>query len=121
MEKDIKALVANQKSLKEKIKINNTVLKKEIKDKVVMVLERRLDEKLDIMNEKQKDLDDKMSAMTQDINTITQNLSTMTQNHNILMEVLQKLMHSTDHVSSIDMLYASFYVSTQESLTKTQE
>ena len=34
-----------------------------------MVLERRLDEKLDIVNEKQKNLDDKMSTMTQDINT----------------------------------------------------
>ena len=32
LEKDIKALVANQKSLKEKMKNNNTVLKKEIKD-----------------------------------------------------------------------------------------
>ena len=65
LEKDIKALAANQKNLKEEIKNNNVVLKKEIKDEVVMVLERRLDEKLDIMNEKQKDLDDKMSTMTQ--------------------------------------------------------
>ena len=64
LEKDIKALIANQKRLKEEIKNNNTMLKKEIKDEVVMVLERRLDEKLDIMNEKQKDLDDKMSTMT---------------------------------------------------------
>ena len=32
LEKDIKALVANQKSLKEEIKNNNTVLKKENKD-----------------------------------------------------------------------------------------
>ena len=89
LEKDIKALVAKQKILKEKTKNNNTTLKKEIKDEIVMVLERRLDEKLDIMNEKQKDLDDKMSTMTQDINTITQNLSTITKNHNTLMEVLQ--------------------------------
>ena len=59
------------------------------------------------MNEKQKDLDNKMSTMTQDINTITQNLSTMTQNHNTLMEVLQKLIPSIDHVSSADMLDAS--------------
>ena len=88
------------------------MLKKEIKDEVVLVLERRLDDKLDIMNEKQKDLDDKMSTMTQDINTITQNLSTMTQNHNTLMEVLQKLMPSTDYVRSPDMLEASFHVST---------
>ena len=85
LEKDIKALVANQKSLKEEIKNNNTLLKKDIKDEIVMVLERRLDEKLDIMNEKQKDLDDKMSTMTKDINTITQNFSTMTHNHNTLM------------------------------------
>ena len=97
------------------------MLKKEIKDEIVMALERRLDEKLDIMNKKQKDLDDKMSTMTQDINTITQNLSTMTQNHNTLMEVLQKLMPSTDHVSSPDMLDASFHVSTQETLTGNQE
>ena len=55
------------------------------------------------MNEKQKDLDDKMSTMTQDINTITQNLSTMTHNHNTLMEVLQKLRSSTNHISSADM------------------
>ena len=53
------------------MKNNNTMLKKEIKDEVVLVLERRLDEKLDILDEKQKDLDDKMSTMTQDINTIT--------------------------------------------------
>ena len=86
---DIKVFVANQKSLKEEMKNNNTVLNKEIKDKVVLVLERRLDKKLDIMNEKQKELDDKMSTMTQDIKTIIQNLSTMTQNHNTLMEVLQ--------------------------------
>ena len=77
------------------MKNNNTMLKKEIKDEVVLVLERRIDEKLDIMNEKQKDLDDKMSTMTQYLNTIIWNLSTMTHNHNTLMEVLQKLMHST--------------------------
>ena len=66
MEKDIKSLVANQKSLKEEIKNNNTVLK----DECVLVLERRMDEKFDILNEKQKDLDDKMSTMTQNINTL---------------------------------------------------
>ena len=94
------------------MKNNNSVLKKEIKDEVVLVLERSLDGKFDIMNEKQKDLDDKMSSMTQNINTITQNLSTMTQNHNTLMEVLQRLMPKTDQVSSPDMLDASFHVST---------
>ena len=121
LEKDIKALVANQKSLKEEIKNKNTVLKKEIKDEIVMVLERRLNEKLDTMNEKQKELDDKMSTMTQDINTITQNLSTMTHNHNKLMEVLQKLMPSTNHVSSPDMLDSSFHVFTQETFAKNHE
>ena len=50
MEKDIKSVVANQKSLKEEMKNNNTVLK----DELVLVLERRLDNKLDILNEKQK-------------------------------------------------------------------
>ena len=89
--KYIKALVANQKRLKEEMKNKNTMLEKEIKEEIVRVLERMLDEKLDIMNQKQEDLDDKMSTMTQDINTITQNLSTMTQNQNTLMEVLQKL------------------------------
>ena len=77
MEKDIKSLVANQKSLKEEMKNNITVLKKEIKYEVVLVLERRLDEKFDILNEKQKYLDDKMSTMTQNINTLTHNMSTM--------------------------------------------
>ena len=82
MEKDIKSLVANQKGLKEEMQNNNTVLK----DELVLVPERRLDEKFDILNEKQKDLDDKMSTMTQNINTLTQNMSTMTQNHNTLIK-----------------------------------
>ena len=71
LEKDIKAINAKQKKMKEEIKNSNTMLKKEIKDEIVMVLERRLNEKLDITNEKQKDLDEKMSTMTQDINSIT--------------------------------------------------
>ena len=74
MEEDIKSLVTNQKCLKKEIKNNNIVLKKEIKHEVVLVLERRLDEKLDVMNEKQKYLDDKMGTMTQDINTIVTEL-----------------------------------------------
>ena len=53
MEKDIKSLVANQKNLKEEMKNNNTF----VKDQLVLVLERRLDEDFDILNEKQKDLD----------------------------------------------------------------
>ena len=121
MEKDIKSLVANQKKLKEEMKNNNTMLKKEIKDEVFLVLERRLNENFDILNGKQKYLDEKMSTMTQNINTITKNLSTMMHNHNTLMEVLQKLMPSTDHVRSPDMLDGSFHVSTQETLTKNQE
>ena len=74
MEKDIKSLVDNQEGLKEKMQTNNTLLKNDL----VLVLERRLDDKLDILNEKQKDLDDKMSTMTQNINSITQNMRTMT-------------------------------------------
>ena len=71
LEKDIKALVSNQKRWKEEMKNNNAVLKKEIKYEVVILLERKLNDRLDIMNEKQKDSDDKMSTMYQDINTIT--------------------------------------------------
>ena len=51
MEKDIKSHVANKKSLKEEMKNNNTVLK----DELVLVLEKRLHENFDILNEKQKD------------------------------------------------------------------
>ena len=80
MEKDIKSLVANQKNLKKEMHNNNTILK----DELVLVLEIRMDEKFDILNEK-KYLDDKMSTMTQNINTLTQNLSTVTQNHNTLI------------------------------------
>ena len=92
-----------------------------LKDELVLVLERRLDEKFDILNEKQKDLDDKMSTMTQNINTLTQNMSTMTQNHNTLIEVLQRLIPKTNQVSSPDMLEASVHISTQEALAKNQE
>ena len=74
MEKDFKSLVDNQKGLKEEMQNNNIVLK----SKLVWVLERRMDEIFDILNEKEKDLDDKMSTMTQNINTLTQNMSTMT-------------------------------------------
>ena len=45
----------------------------------------------------------------------------MTQNYKTLMGVLQKLMPSTNHVSSLDMLDASSHVSTQETLAKNQE
>ena len=73
MEKDIKSLVANQKTLKEEMQNNNTVLK----DELVRVLERRLDENFDILSEKQKDLDDKMSTMTQNINTSISSLQSV--------------------------------------------
>ena len=117
VEKDIRSLVVDLKGLKEKMQNNNTLLK----DDLVLVLERRLDEKFDILNEKQKDLDDKMSTMTRNINTLTQNMSTTTQNHNTLLEVLQRLMPKTNQVSSPNMLEASIYISTQEALAKNQE
>ena len=107
MEKDIRSLAADLKWVKEKMQNNNTLLK----DKLVVVLERRLDDKLDILNEKQKDLDEKMSSVMQNINTITQNMSTMMQNHNTLFEMLQRFIPSSGHVSSLDMLDASFHVS----------
>ena len=110
METNIKSLVANQKGLKEEMQNNNTILK----DELVLVLERRLDEKFDILNEKQKDLDDKMSTMTRNINTLTQNMSTMTQNHNTLIEMLQSLIPSPGQVSSPHMLDASFHVATRK-------
>ena len=65
IEMDVKSLIANQKNLKEEMQNNNTILK----DELVLVLERRLDEKFDIPNAKQKDLDEKISTMTQNINT----------------------------------------------------
>ena len=63
LEKDIKALVANQEKFIEETK-NNKALRKEIKEDVVLVLGRKLDDKVDIMHEKQKELDEKMCAMT---------------------------------------------------------
>ena len=48
VEKDTRSLVVDLKSLKEKMQNNNTLLK----DKLVLVLERRLDEKFDIQNKK---------------------------------------------------------------------
>ena len=114
MENDIKSLVANQEGLKEKMKNNNTLLK----NNLVLVLERRLDDKLDILNEKQKDLNDEMSTVTQNINTIIQNMSTMAQNHNTLFEMLQRFIPSSGHVSSPDMLDASFHVAIQETFAK---
>ena len=53
LEKDIRALVANQEKFREETK-NNEALKKEIKEDVVLVLGRKLDDRVDIMHEKQK-------------------------------------------------------------------
>ena len=66
MEKDIKSIAANQEGLKEKMQNNNTLLKNDL----VLVLERRLDDKIDILNEKPKDVDDKMCTITQNINKV---------------------------------------------------
>ena len=49
MEKDIKSIVANQEGLKEKMQNNNTLLKNDL-----VLVERRLYDKLDILSEKQK-------------------------------------------------------------------
>ena len=54
--KDIKALVANQKSWTKETK-DSKPLKKKIKDEFVLVLEIKCDDKLDVMNEKQKRMD----------------------------------------------------------------
>ena len=45
----------------------------------------------------------------------------MTQNHNTLVEELERLIHSLDQVNNPYMLDASFYVSTQETLSRNQE
>ena len=63
LKKAIKALVANQEKIIEETK-NNKALKKQIKEDFVLVLGRILDDKVDIMHEKQKELDDQMCAMT---------------------------------------------------------
>ena len=103
---DIKSLVANQEGLKEKMKNNNTLPRNDL----VLVLERRLDDKIDIVNKKQKDVDEKMSTIMQNINTLTQNMSTMTQNHNTLIEMLQRLTPILGQVNGPHMLDASFHV-----------
>ena len=103
LEKDIKALVANQEKFREKTK-NNKALKKEIKQDVAQVLGIKLDDKVYIIHEKQKELDDKMCAMTENISTMAQKLSIMTQKLNTIMEMLQKLRSNTNHISNSDML-----------------
>ena len=45
----------------------------------------------------------------------------MTQNHDTLIEELQRLIHSLDQVNNPYMLDASFYVATQETLSRNQE
>ena len=99
MEKDIKSIAANQEGLKEKMQNNNTLLKNDL-----VLVERRLGDKLDILSEKQKNMDDKMSTIMQNINTLTQNMSTMTQNQNTMIGMLQKLRFGTNHISSSNML-----------------
>ena len=47
---DIKSLAADLKCVKEKMQNNNTLLENDL----VLVLERRLDDILDILNKKQK-------------------------------------------------------------------
>ena len=47
---DIMSIVANQEGLKEKMQNNNTLLKNDL----VLVLERRLDDKLDILTKNKK-------------------------------------------------------------------
>ena len=74
--------VATQETLAK----NQEDLQKEIKEDVVLVLGRKLDDKVDIMHKKQKKLDDKMCAMTQNISSMAQNLSIITQNQNNTME-----------------------------------
>ena len=86
------------------MKNSNATLNKEIKYEFVQVLERRLDDKLDIMNEKQKYLNDKMSAMRWNMSTMEHNLRIITQNENTIMEVVDKLSSSTNHINSSDML-----------------
>ena len=99
MVKDIKSIAANQEGLKEKMKNNSTLLKNDL-----VLVERRLNDKLDILSEKQKNMDDKMSTIMQNINTLTQNMSTMTQNQNTMIGMLQKLRFGTNHISSSNML-----------------
>ena len=63
LEKDIKALVVNQEKFIEEMK-NNKALKKEIKEDVVLVLGRKVDDRIDTMHEKRKELHDEICVMT---------------------------------------------------------
>ena len=86
------------------MKNSNATLKREIKNEGVLLLEIRLDDKFDVMTRKHKELDDKMSTMKLNISTTAQYLSIMTQNHNTIMEMLQKLRSSTNHINNLGML-----------------
>ena len=112
LKKDIKTIVTKQEKFREEMKNNNAMLIKEIKDEFVLVIERRLDDKLDIMNKKQKELDDKMSVLIHKISTMAQNLSVITHNQDTIMEVLEKLRSNTNHISDLDML--DLYVNKNE-------
>ena len=113
LKKDVKTIVTKQEKFREEMKNNNATLKKESKEEFVILVERKLDDKLNIMNAKQKELNGKMSAMTQNISTMRQNLSIMTQNQNTIIKMLQKLRSSTNHISKSYML--DHYVNKNES------
>ena len=64
LEKDFNEHVSkSQEDLKEKIKNYNTKMKHEIREEVILVLDRRLDDKLDGMKEKQYQLNDKLNTL----------------------------------------------------------
>ena len=64
LEKDFNERISkSQEDLKEEIKNCNTKLKNEIIEEVVLVLSRRLDDKLDGMKEKQYQLNDKINIL----------------------------------------------------------
>ena len=54
LEKDVKALVSNQETFREEMKNNNATQKSKLKNEVVLVLEIRLVDKLDVMIRKHK-------------------------------------------------------------------
>ena len=64
LERDVNNRISkNHESLKEELKNNNATLKKEIRDEVALVIERRLDDKLEGMKEKQDLFDDKLDII----------------------------------------------------------
>ena len=64
LEKDFNdCITKTQEDLKEEIKDCNTKLKNEIREEVILVLDRRLDDKLDGMKEKQDQLNNKLNTL----------------------------------------------------------